>query len=240
MDEYRNTLKAFYGVLKSSDRYLRFALLTGVTEFSKVSVFSDLNNLEDISILIDYNNLCGITEKELLNYFSDEIKDLGERNGMTYEETYRKLKLWYDGYHFSSRPEGIYNPFSILNVMKSREFRCFWFETGTPTFLVELLKLNNYNLESLTKEVAFDDTLSVVDSMYTNPVPILYQSGYLTIKGYDKEFRTYNLVFSNREVEDGFTRFLLPYYASIEPGKSSLQIISFVQDVKKKTQKGRS
>ena len=233
MDEYRNTLKAFYGVLKSSDRYLRFALLTGVTKFSKVSVFSDLNNLEDISILRDYNNLCGITEKELLHYFQDEIKDLGERNDMTYEETCRKLKLWYDGYHFSSNPEGIYNPFSILNVMKSRELRSFWFETGTPTFLVELLKLNNYNLESLTKEVAFDDTLSGVDSMYTNPIPILYQSGYLTIKGYDKEFRTYNLGFPNREVEDGFTRFLLPYYASIEPGKSSFQIISFVQDVRK-------
>ena len=189
MDEYRNTLKAFYGVLKSSDQYLRFALLTGVTKFSKVSVFSDLNNLEDISILRDYNNL--------------------------------------------SSPEGIYNPFSILNVMKSREFGSFWFETGTPTFLVELLKRSSYNLYRLTEEVAFADTLGGIDSMYTNPVPILYQSGYLTIKGYDKEFRTYNLGFPNREVEDGFTRFLLPYYASIEPGKSSFQIISFVQDVRK-------
>lgn len=233
MDEYRNTLKAFYGVLKSSDQYLRFALLTGVTKFSKVSVFSDLNNLEDISILGDYNNLCGITEKELLHYFPYEIKDLGERNGMTYDETCQKLKLWYDGYHFSNNPEGIYNPFSILNVMKSREFGSFWFETGTPTFLVELLKRSSYNLYGLTEEVAFADTLGGIDSMYTNPVPILYQSGYLTIKGYDKEFRTYNLSFPNREVEDGFTRFLLPYYASIEPGKSSLQIISFVQDVRK-------
>ncbi len=233
MDEYRNTLKAFYGVLKSSDQYLRFALLTGVTKFSKVSVFSDLNNLEDISILRDYNNLCGITEKELLHYFPDEIKDLGERNDMTYDETCQKLRLWYDGYHFSSSPEGIYNPFSILNVMKSREFGSFWFETGTPTFLVELLKRSSYNLYSLTEEVAFADTLGGTDSMYTNPVPILYQSGYLTIKGYDKEFRTYNLGFPNREVEDGFTRFLLPYYASIEPGKSSFQIISFVQDVRK-------
>ena len=226
MDEYRNTLKAFYGVLKSSDQYLRFALLTGVTKFSKVSVFSDLNNLEDISILRDYNNLCGITEEELLRYFPDEIKDLGERNDMTYEERY-------DGYHFSSSPEGIYNPFSILNVMKSREFGSFWFETGTPTFLVELLKRSSYNLYGLTEEVAFADTLGGIDSMYTNPVPILYQSGYLTIKGYDKEFRTYNLGFPNREVEDGFTRFLLPYYASIEPGKSSFQIISFVLDVRK-------
>ncbi|MBM6961856.1 AAA family ATPase [Bacteroides caecigallinarum] len=209
MTEYRNTLKAFYGVLKSCDRYLRFALLTGVTKFSKVSVFSDLNNLDDISLLQDYNNLCGITECELHDGFRDGILALAEKNGISYDEACIRLKEWYDGYHFASEGDDIYNPFSILNAMKSREFGSYWFETGTPTFLVELLKTARYNLNQLTVEVASSDSLGGIDSMYTNPVPILYQSGYLTIKGYDSEFRVYKLGFPNREVEDGFTRFLL-------------------------------
>lgn len=233
MTEYRNTLKAFYGVLKSCDRYLRFALLTGVTKFSKVSVFSDLNNLDDISLLQDYNNLCGITECELHDGFRDGILALAEKNGISYDEACFRLKEWYDGYHFASEGDDIYNPFSILNAMKSREFGSYWFETGTPTFLVELLKTARYNLNQLTVEVASSDSLGGIDSMYTNPVPILYQSGYLTIKGYDSEFRVYKLGFPNREVEDGFTRFLLPYYASLDSGNGSFEIVNFVQDVRK-------
>lgn len=149
MTEYRNTLKAFYGVLKSCDRYLRFALLTGVTKFSKVSVFSDLNNLDDISLLQDYNNLCGITECELHDGFRDGILALAEKNGISYDEACIRLKEWYDGYHFASEGDDIYNPFSILNAMKSREFGSYWFETGTPTFWLNFLRLPDIILISL-------------------------------------------------------------------------------------------
>ena len=232
LTDYRNTLKAFYGVLKSCDKYLRFALLTGVTKFSKVSVFSDLNNLEDISLQQAYNNLCGITEHELLNSFTDGIQALGLNSQMTYEETCESLRQWYDGYHFSTSDEGLYNPFSLLTAMKSREFGSYWFETGTPTFLVELLQRSKYDLHRLTEEMATADSLGGIDTMYTNPVPILYQSGYLTIKGYDREFRTYELGFPNQEVEEGFTKFLLPNYASLPSGNSSFEIMNFVKEVR--------
>ena len=232
LTDYRNTLKAFYGVLKSCDKYLRFALLTGVTKFSKVSVFSDLNNLEDISLQQAYNNLCGITEHELLNSFTDGIQALGLNSQMTYEETCESLRRWYDGYHFSTSDEGLYNPFSLLTAMKSREFGSYWFETGTPTFLVELLQRSKYDLHRLTEETATADSLGGIDTMYTNPVPILYQSGYLTIKGYDREFRTYELGFPNQEVEEGFTKILLPNYASLPSGNSSFEIMNFVKEVR--------
>ena len=210
MTEYRNTLKAFYGALKSCDRYIRFAILTGVTKFSKVSVFSDLNNLEDISIDSRFANMCGISEDELCSELEEDISLLAENNGITIEETHRELKEWYDGYHFSEDGDDIYNPFSLLNTFVKMKFGSYWFETGTPTFLVELLKTAKYNLNNLTTEVASSDSLAGIESMYTNPVPILYQSGYLTIKGYNREFRVYNLGFPNKEVEEGFTRFILP------------------------------
>ena len=210
MTEYRNTLKAFYGALKSCDRYIRFAILTGVIKFSKVSVFSDLNNLEDISIDSRFANICGISEDELCSELEEDISLLAENNGITIEETHRELKEWYDGYHFSEDGDDIYNPFSLLNTFVKMKFGSYWFETGTPTFLVELLKTAKYNLNNLTTEVASSDSLVGIESMYTNLVPILYQSGYLTIKGYNREFRVYNLGFPNKEVEEGFTRFILP------------------------------
>lgn len=210
MTEYRNTFKAFYGALKSCDRYIRFAILTGVTKFSKVSVFSDLNNLEDISIDSRFANICGISEDELCSELEEDISLLAENNCITIEETHRELKEWYDGYHFFEDGDDIYNPFSLLNTFVKMKFGSYWFETGTPTFLVELLKTAKYNLNNLTTEVASSDSLAGIESMYTNLVPILYQSGYLTIKGYNREFRVYNLGFPNKEVEEGFTRFILP------------------------------
>lgn len=204
--EYRNTLKAFYGVLKSCDKYLRFAMLTGVTKFSKVSVFSDLNNLMDISLSSRFASICGITEQELHQYFKEDIRLLGESQGMSPEDASRELKQWYDGYHFSDRSEDIYNPFSLLNTFAQRQFGSYWFETGTPTFLVELLKHCRYDLNRLTQEMAMADSLNGMDSMEENPVPILYQSGYLTIKDFNQEFRYYTLGFPNKEVEEGFSK----------------------------------
>lgn len=230
--EYRNTLKAFYGVLKSCDKYLRFAMLTGVTKFSKVSVFSDLNNLMDISLSSRFASICGITEQELHQYFKEDIRLLGESQGMSPEDTAQELKQWYDGYHFSDRSEDIYNPFSLLNTFAQRQFGSYWFETGTPTFLVELLKHCRYDLNRLTQEMAMADSLNGIDSMEENPVPILYQSGYLTIKDFDREFRYYTLGFPNKEVEEGFTKFLLPHYAHLSSGNSAFELSRFVQEVR--------
>ena len=153
--EYRNTLKAFYGALKSCDGYIRFAMLTGVTKFSKVSVFSDLNNLMDISM----------------------------------------LKVNYDGYHFCYKSAGMYNPFSLLNTFAKRQIGSYWFETGTPTYLVELMKLHHYNVEEIEHIVTSGPVLDSIDAASTDPVPVIYQSGYLTIKDYNAEFENYTLGF---------------------------------------------
>ena len=229
-EDYRNELKAFYSVLKTQDRYIKFAFLTGVTKFGKVSVFSDLNNLMDISMDNRYISICGITEKELKASFKEGIEELSEATGKTEEETLEKLRVNYDGYHFKPGGVGIYNPFSVLNTMAKLEYGAYWFETGTPTFLVDLLKLHHYELENLTKEQISDDVINSVDSMSTNPIPVIYQSGYLTIKGYDERFKKYKLGFPNQEVEQGFLKFLLPCYSSA--GDNSPYFIEeFVKDV---------
>ena len=230
--EYRNTLKAFYGVLKSMDGYIKFALLTGVTKFGKVSVFSDLNNLMDLSRDHRYFDICGISGEELLRDFGEDIQELAAANGQTFEQACDQLKTDYDGYHFCPDSPGMYNPFSILNTFKSRRYGSYWFETGTPTYLVELLKKSNYDLEEMSH---VETDADILDSIFTddNPIPVIYQSGYLTIKSYDKEFGIYELGFPNREVEEGFMKFLLPYYSSVSKTSSPFEIKKFVQDVKR-------
>lgn len=229
---YRSKLKAFYSVLKTLDAKIRFAFLTGVTKFGKVSVFSDLNNLKDISMLPAYSYVCGINEAELHLYFDDSIASLAENCGMTKEACYEKLRCDYDGYHFDEFSKGVYNPFSLLNTLDNKVFRDYWFETGTPSFLVYQLKKTEYPLESMTEEELTTDTLNSIDIMDENPLPLLYQSGYLTIKSYDKEFDCYQLCFPNREVEQGFIRYLLPFYTPKTKDKSSYAISQFVKDVR--------
>ena len=231
-NEYRSTLKAFYGVLKSMDGYIKFALLTGVTKFGKVSVFSDLNNLEDISWDRNYFDICGITGEELLNNFSEDILELAQANGQTFEQACEQLKADYDGYHFFPFSPGIYNPFSLLNTFKKRQYGSYWFETGTPTYLVELLKLHRYDLYRMVHVKTTSDVLDSIDASSTNPVPVIYQSGYLTIKGYIPEPRIYELGFPNREVEEGFIKFLLPYYTPLHETESGFAIWDFINDVK--------
>ena len=228
--EHRAQLKAFYSVLKTQDRYIKFAFLTGVTKFGKVSVFSDLNNLTDISMDHRYISICGMTEKELLTNFKEGISELAEANGDTEEATIAKLKARYDGYHFEENTVGLYNPFSILNTLSRLRYKNYWFETGTPTFLVDLMKMHNYRLPDMTKERVSDDVINSVDSLSTNPIPVIYQSGYLTIKGYDERFKKYLLGFPNREVEEGFLNFLLPLYTSAG-NNSPFLVDEFVQDV---------
>lgn len=228
--EHRAQLKAFYSVLKTQDRYIKFAFLTGVTKFGKVSVFSDLNNLTDISMDHRYISICGMTEKELLTNFKEAINELAEANGDTEEATIAKLKARYDGYHFEENTVGIYNPFSVLNTLSRLRYKDYWFETGTPTFLVDLLKMHNYRLPDMTKERVSADVINSVDSLSTNPIPVIYQSGYLTIKGYDERFKKYLLGFPNKEVEEGFLNFLLPLYTSAG-NNSPFLVDEFVQDV---------
>lgn len=230
-EAYRNTLKAFYGALKSRDGYIKFAMLTGVTKFGKVSVFSDLNNLQDISMWDRYVDICGISEEELLRDFTDGIQSVAEANKMTYEETLTKLRENYNGYHFCEDSIGVYNPFSLLNTFAQRRFRSYWFETGTPTYLVELLKQHHYNLDRLSQEQTTADILNSIDSTSTNPVPVIYQSGYLTIKEYDERFGIYTLGFPNREVEEGFVNFLLPFYTNLTAPETGFAIQKFVRDV---------
>ena len=213
-DAYLNTLKGFFSVLKSQDQYIRFAFLTGVSRFSHVSIFSDLNNLQDISMIPDYADICGISEKELHNYFGGPIHELASANGMTFGQACGKLREEYDGYHFYPNAMGIYNPFSLLNTFQYKLFQDYWFSTGTPTFLVKLLQQNDYDLKELKGLYVDGSALQSVDEEYTDPIPVLFQSGYLTIAGHDPEMG-YRLDFPNREVERGFFNFLLPYYASL-------------------------
>ena len=227
-DEYRATLKSVYGALKSMDGCIKFALLTGVTKFSKVSVFSDLNNLRDLSMLEQYTEICGISEKELHFYFKEEIQKMSDMEGVGYEEMSERLRANYDGYHFAPGTGGMYNPFSLLNVLANKRFGSFWFETGTPTYLVELLKKNEYNLDEIDGCVVDIDTLSGVDSADTDPIPVIFQSGYLTIKGYDKEFGLYTLGYPNKEVEEGFVKFLLPNYVYCRTSEHKTVIRDFI------------
>ena len=227
---FRDTLKPFYGVLKSMDGCIKFALLTGVTKFGKISVSSDLNNLNDISMDERYIEICGITEKEIHENL-DELHELARRQKMTYDEVCKELKECYDGYHFVEDSIGLYNPFSLLNTFDKMKFGSYWFETGTPTYLVELLKQNHYSLQRIAHEETDADVLNSIDSASQNPVPVIYQSGYLTIKGYDRRFGMYRLGFPNREVEEGFIKFLLPYYANVDKIESPFQISKFVHEV---------
>lgn len=169
--EFRNTLKAFYGVMKSMDAFIKFAFLTGVTKFGKVSVFSDLNNLDDISMWERYVSVCGIDEEELHMYFEDDIHQLASTQKMTYEETCTELKECYDGYHFVENSPGIYNPFSLLNTFSRRKFGSYWFETGTPTYLVDLLKRSHYNLYNMANTETDADVLNSIDSASSDPIP---------------------------------------------------------------------
>lgn len=229
--QFRDTLKPFYGALKTMDGYIKFAFLTGVTKFGKVSVFSDLNNLDDISMRKDYVEICGVSDQELHENLDIELHEFAETQDLSYDKLCTKLKEYYDGYHFTHNSIGIYNPFSLLNAFKYKEFGSYWFETGTPTYLVKLLKKHHYDLERMAHEETDAQVLNSIDSESTNPIPVIYQSGYLTIKGYDERFGIYRLGFPNREVEEGFIRFLLPFYANVNKVESPFEVQKFVREV---------
>jgi hypothetical protein len=229
---YRSTLKGFYGALKSMDGYIKFALLTGVTKFGKVSVFSDLNNLRDISMDNRYATICGITDDEIDTLFAPYVRRLADEIGKSVSDTREELRLRYDGYHFCENTVGMYNPFSLLNTFESNRIKNYWFETGTPSYLVYLLQKHNYNLEQMASAVVDADTLNSVDSQSANPIPVIYQSGYLTIVGYDSDFDMYTLGIPNKEVERGFFSYLLPRYSpKVNSSQSVFWISKFIEDI---------
>lgn len=233
LTDYRNTLKSFYGVLKSADPYLKFVFLTGVTKFAHVSVFSDLNQLNDISLDYDYATLCGITHQELTDNFITELEQIGKVQSLSWDETVEMMTKQYDGYHFHPNREGVFNPFSTLSALQKKEFGNYWFQTGTPTFLVELLQRSEYDLRTLIDGV---ETQASAFTEYrvekNNPIPLIYQSGYLTIKSYDKEFKLYTLKFPNEEVRYGFLNFITPFYTSITDDERGFYIGKFVQELR--------
>lgn len=206
--EHRAQLKAFYSVLKTQDRYIKFAFLTGVTKFGKVSVFSDLNNLTDISMDHRYISICGMTEKELLTNFKEGINELASANEDNETETIDKLRMRYSGYHFEENSEEIYNPFSVLNTLANSRYDDYWFKANTHTFLIDILKKHDYCITDLNKAQVKVNMMNNVDF---NPIPVIYQSGYLTIKSYDERFKNYQLGFPNKEVEEGILNTLLPH-----------------------------
>jgi hypothetical protein len=233
-EEIRRELKAFYGVLKSADPWLRFVLLTGVTKFSQVSVFSDLNQLRDISLEEAYAGICGISEGELEAVFGKDLRLLGEKKKKSYEQTLGEMRKRYNGYHFAPDSEGMYNPFSVLNTLAKQDFAYYWFRTGTPTFLIKLLQKADFDLRDFAKGISIPSQ-SIDDYRIQggNPVPILYQSGYLTITSYSEQFDTYLLGFPNEEVRYGFLNSLLPYYLPNIPDRQGFFIGDFVEDLQK-------
>ena len=232
-EQYRNTLKAFYSVIKTCDEYIRFAFLTGVTKFSKISIFSDLNNLRDISMEKQCAGLCGITQAELETNFQPDIQVLADEQGLTYQEALAALKQWYDGYLFHPAGEGMYNPYSVLSALVKKEISSYWFGTGTPTFLVNFLKEAHYYIPNLDGNVELDEEgLQTYRAVAADVLPILFQAGYLTIKTYIQEARMYRLGFPNNEVRYGFLKNVLPAYSGLPFVETGTSVWKFVEDIR--------
>ena len=209
---HRNVLKAFYSVFKAADEHLQFVLLTGVTKFSQVSVFSGFNQPKDISMDGRYETLCGITQDEIDRYFPEPIADMAADYRCTPEEMKQRLKLQYDGYHFSDRLTDVYNPFSLLNALDSRRIYDYWFRSGTPTYLIRLLTHFNENINELTGKYYRPEEFVDYKADVERPLPMIFQSGYLTIKNYNFQFNTFLLDFPNNEVKNGFLTMLATSY----------------------------
>ena len=218
-DWNRRTLRAFYSVFKAADADLQFVLLTGVTKFPQVSVFSGFNQPNDISMDRRYDTLCGITQEELEHYFAEPIATMAAERGIPVEEMKALLKRQYDGYHFSKRLTDVYNPFSLLNAFDKQDIGNYWFSTGTPTYLLRLLSHSDKNMDELAGEYYKSNVFMDYKATVEKPLPMIYQSGYLTIKGYDWDFDTFLLDFPNEEVKGGFISLLAANYLETDAEK---------------------
>ena len=216
-DRHRNVLKGFYSVFKVADSHLQFVLLTGVTKFSQVSVFSGFNQPKDISMDARYETLCGITQEELDSYFVEPVSAMAERNRCSFEEMKFLLKQKYDGYHFSDNMTDVYNPFSLLNALDSLRLQDYWFSSGTPTYLIRLLAHFKENMNELTGKYYRTEEFIDYKADVEQPLPMIYQSGYLTIKDYNMRRNTFLLDFPNNEVKNGFLTAIATSY--LQPKK---------------------
>ncbi|MDE6131056.1 MAG: AAA family ATPase, partial [Muribaculaceae bacterium] len=211
-DEFRNILYGFYSSFKSLDQYIHFCMLTGVSKYGQMSVFSGLNNLKDITFLDKFAGICGITEAELHENLQAGVEELAENLNISTEEAYNRLKAHYDGYHFSDSMIDIYNPFSIINALSDSKIQNYWASTGTPTMLIKLLETRDFDLSKLNGAEASLDELGNIYGPRIDPKALFYQTGYLTIKAYDPEYQSYFLGFPNIEVERTFMDKLLETY----------------------------
>ena len=211
-NRHRNVLKAFYSVFKGADEHLQFVLLTGVTKFSQVSVFSGFNQPKDISMDARYETLCGITQEELESYFAEPIAEMAQDYRCDTDEMKLRLKKQYDGYHFSDKMTDIYNPFSLLNAMDSKRIYDYWFRSGTPTYLIRLLSHFNENMNELTGKYYGMEEFVDYKADVEKPLPMIYQSGYLTIKDYNMRRNRFLLDFPNDEVKNGFLTMVATSY----------------------------
>ena len=230
--EIRNIMRDFFSPLKKSDPYLRFVFLTGISKFSQMSIFSELNNLQNISMRDDYSAICGITEQELRTQLQIDIEQMAQANNETYEEACMHLKQQYDGYHFSENSEDIYNPFSLFNAFAQKRYANFWFSTGTPTFLIDILQECDFDIRGLDGTTATAEQFDAPSNRITDPLPVLYQSGYLTIKEYDPDFQIYTLAYPNKEVRKGFIESLMPAYVHLPARENTFYVVSFIKDLR--------
>ena len=210
----RLIMQNFYSPLKKLDPYLEFTFITGITKFSQLSIFSELNNLDNISMFDQYSAICGISKTELTTQMKPDIEALGEDLGMTYEECLAELTRFYDGYHFSEKSEDIFNPFSLVKALNARKIAPYWFGSGTPSYLIKTLQKYHVNVMDIEKKSCDVDDFDVSPEMMTSALPLLYQSGYLTIKKYNPMLHRYTLEYPNREVKIGMLKSLAPNYLS--------------------------
>ena len=210
----RLVMQNFYSPLKKLDPYLEFTFITGITKFSQLSIFSELNNLDNISMFDQYSAICGISKTELTTQMKPDIEALGEDLGMTYEECLAELTRFYDGYHFSKKSEDVFNPFSLVKALNARDIAPYWFGSGTPTYLIKTLQKYHVNVMDIEKKSCDVDDFDVSPEMMTSALPLLYQSGYLTIKKYNPMLHRYTLEYPNREVKIGMLKSLAPNYLS--------------------------
>ena len=214
LDALRQVMRNFYSPLKDCEPYLRFVFLTGITKFSQVSIFSELNNIKNISMDDEYAGICGITKEELLTQMSEDIDVLAGAQGISRENAIAKLTEYYDGYHFSPSSPDVFNPYSLLNCFADKKYGAYWFSSGTPTFLINMMRKFEVLPSEISKVEADESEFDAPTENMSTLMPLLYQSGYITIKDYDREFNYYTLDVPNKEVKVGLTKALIPYYVT--------------------------
>lgn len=230
-DTIRNILRDLFSPLKQCESILRFVFITGISKFSQLSIFSELNNLKILSMKEEYSDICGLTEEELTSYFNDGIHCMADHNNLTEQQTIDKLREHYDGYRFTANGTRLYNPYSIINALDDKKFNSYWFSSGTPTFLIELLQKMNLSMLDLdhlwTQESRFDAPTEKLG----DPIPVLYQSGYHTIRDYNKDLDMYRLGFPNEEVRQGFSESLYRYYTPMQMGDFDSIVMAYRRDI---------